>query len=379
MLNFKKYKNGIITIEVQSLMPEKFINLLWKNGVYIKNIKKINITTMSMDVNLKDYSAIEEISKKTGSKIKIIGRRGTAFFFLKMRRRAALIGGIGVFVLILYYLSNFIWSVDIVSDNNLPPYEIRQQLLELGVRPGINKKNINVYQLEEKLKSNDSIMWSKIRIEGSELKVSTIERTAPPNMAVENEPCNLVAKKDGQVVRVYTTAGTAAVKAGDIIKAGQILVKGEQGKEGSVYAVHAKGDVIAKTFYEEVKEVPIKGVKKNRTGNSAESLYIEIKGKRFYFKNSLNKFKNYDKIEGNKGIIKKETYYEVKEETFELDPKKAIDETANELFQKISVNLDKSVAIKDKKVEAQPVGDSYKVRLLVIAEEDIALPEKTGQ
>lgn len=379
MLNFDKYRNGIITIEVQSLMPEKFINLLWKNGVYIKNIKKINITTMTMEVNLKNYSLIEEISKKTGTKIKIIGRRGITFFFLKMRKRAALIGGIGIFILILYCLSNFIWSIDIVTDHNLTPYEIRQQLLELGIKPGINKKNINVYQLEEKLKNNDSIMWCRVRIEGSELKVSTIERTSPPNVVVENEPCNLVAKKDGQIVRVYTTAGTPVVKAGDIIKTGQILVKGEQGKEGSVYTVHAKGDVIAKTFYEEIKEVPVKGVKKVRTGNSAESLYIEIKGKRFYFKNDLNKFKIYDKIEGNKGIIKKETYYEVKEEKFDLDPKKVIDETADELFQKISVNLDKSVVIKDKKVDAQPVGDNYKIRLLVIAEENIALPEKTEQ
>ena len=69
-------------------------------------------------------------------------------------------------------------------------------------------------------------MWVKARIEGSKLKVSAVERQSPPSIISEDSPCNLVAKRDGEVIRVYTTAGTSVVKKGDMIRKGQILVKG---------------------------------------------------------------------------------------------------------------------------------------------------------
>jgi similar to stage IV sporulation protein len=377
MNKLNKYKRGIITIEIQSHMPEKFINLLWKNGVQIKNIRKESITTMLMDISLRDYSRVEEVAQKTKTKIKVAGRKGITFFLIKMRRRTALVGGAAVFVFMLYYLSGFIWKIDIQTENNLSPYEIRQQLTAFGIMPGVKKNKIDVYKLQENMiKSSQNIMYFKARIEGARLYVSAFETVNPPKVDQENNSSNLVAKKDGQIVRIFTSAGSAVVKAGDTVKTGQIVVKGEQGKEGSTYVVHAKGNVIAKTFYEEMRTVTVKGVKKERTGNSIENTYIKILGKKLYLKNSLNKFKSYDKIEENDNFIKKEIYYEVKETKYDLNPEEIAKTTSEELYEKILQSLDKSVIIKDKKVYAEPEGDNYKVRVLVVAEEDIAVTEK---
>lgn len=378
-LSFQKYKSGIITIEIQSLIPEKFVNLMWKNGVYIRNIKKKSITTMTMEISLKDYGKIEDIAKKTKTKIKIVERRGFAFFLIKVKRRVALVFGIILFISIIYYLSTFIWNIEISSDKYLSPYEIRQQLNSYGIKPGISKENINVYDIEEKLiKNNDSIMWVRARIEGANLKISAAERQSPPSIVLEDSPCNLVARRDGEVIRVYTTAGTSVVKKGDMIRKGQVLVKGEQGKEGSTYAVHAVGDVICRTFYEDVKEVKVNEVKKERTGNKESNIYVEIGGKKLYLKKSINKFNKYDKIEESKFFTRIETYYEVKETTIHNDPKKLVDDTTGELYLKICSNLDKSVKIIDKIVSYE-AGDIYKVRVLVVAEENVALKEPISE
>jgi similar to stage IV sporulation protein len=377
MNNLKKYKRGTITIEIQSHIPEKFINLLWKNGVQIKNIRKESITTMLMDISLRDYSSVEEVAQKTKTKIKVIGRKGFAFFLIKMRRRTALVGGVVVFVFILYYLSGFIWKIDIETENNLSPYEIRQQLTTFGIMPGVKKNKIDVYKLQENMiKSNENVMYFKARIEGARLYVSAVEKVTPPKVVQDNTPSNLVAKRDGQIVRVFTSAGSPAVKTGDTVKAGQVVVKGEQGKVGSTYVVHAKGNVIAKTFYEEIKTVTIKGVKKQRTGNEIENTYIKILGKKLYIKNSLNKFKSYDKIEENDNFFKKEIYYEIKETSYYLNIQEVVKTTSDELYEKILQSLDKSVTIKDKKVESQLEGDNCRVRVLIIAEEDIAVTEQ---
>ncbi len=377
MSKLNNYKRGIITIEIQAHIPEKFINLLWRNGVQIRNIRKESITTMLMDINIRDYHSVEEVAQKTRTKIKVVGRKGFSFFLIKMKKRVALVGGIVIFAFMLYYLSGYIWRIDIQTENNLSPYEIRQQLAAFGIMPGIKKNKIDVYKLQENMiKNSQNIMYFKARIEGSRLYVNAVETILPPKIDQENNPSNLVAKKDGQIVRIYTSAGSAAVKPGDMVKAGQVVVKGEQGKDGSTYAVHAKGSVFARTFYEEIKVVPVKGVKKERTGNSIENTYIEILGKKLYFKNSINKFRNYDKIVEKDKFIKKEIYYEIKESAYDLKPEEIVKTTSEELYKKILQSLDKSVEIKDKKIYSDPEGDNYKIRVLIIAEEDIAVTEK---
>lgn len=377
MNKFSKYKKGVMTIEIQSHIPEKFLNLLWKNDIQIKNIRKKSITTMIMDINLSDFNAIDDIGKRTKTKIKIIDRRGISFFFIRVRKRFALVFGVFLFAYIIYYLSTFIWRIDIETENKLSPYEIRQQLISYGITPGISKRKINVYQLQKKfIDSSDNIMYFKARIEGARLIINAIEKTPPPSVVSETEPCNLVAKKDGEIVRVYTASGTSAVKKGDIVKTGQVLVKGEQGKDEKAYVVHAKGTVIARTFYEEIKEVPIKGVKKEKTGSEITNMFIEFMGKKIYLKNSLNKFKTYDKIVENDGFIKKETYYETKETSYSLEEKEVVSSAGEEMFKSISEQLDKSIKIIKKDVYSETEGDKCKVRILVITEEDIAVPEK---
>lgn len=373
--NFQKYKSGIITIEARSLIPEKFINLLWQNGISARNVIKKDITTLNIDISLKDYIKLKDIAKRTKTKVKIVKRRGFAFFLIKIKRRIAFVIGIILFVGIIYYLSTFIWSIEINVDHNLTPYEIRQQLKSYGIRPGINKKNINVYEVEENLmRNNDNVMWVKARIDGAKLKISAMERQSPPNVVADDKPCNLVAKKDGEVIRVYTKAGTSVVKKGDMIRKGQIVVKGEQGNENSTYAVHAVGNVICRTFYEEIKDVKINNLKRERTGKKSQDIYIKFNGKKLYLKKSPNKFTKYDKIEDKRLCVNIENYYEVKETTVHKDPQKVINDTYDELYSKICANLDKSVKIVDK-IESYEQGDSYRIRVLVVAEENVALEQ----
>ncbi len=367
-------------MEIQSLMPEKFINLLWKNGVPVKNIKKINITTVVLEVRLSDYGEISKVAKRTDTRVKIIVRSGASFFLMKLRSRSALLLGVILFGSIIYYLSTFVWNIEINTENYISPYELRQQIKGFGIRPGLKKKNINVYDIENKItRSNDEIMWVKARIDGVKLKVDVIERQSPPIIISKQTPCNLIASKDGMVVRVYTTEGTAIVEAGKMMQKGDLLVKGEQGKEESVYPVHAKGEVIAKTFYEEIKEVPLNNISKVKTGNSISNLYIKFANKKIYLKNNIIPYSNYDKIENTSKFINKEIYYEIEEKNIPVDEEKIVEG----MYSNILKNLDKSVKIIDKIKEVKKEKDKYLIRVVVVAEENIAsegeiTPEKVS-
>ncbi len=368
-------------MEIQSLIPEKFINLLWKNDVVVKNIRKINITTVILEVKLSDYGEISKVAKRTGTRVKIIGRSGMSFFLIKLKSRSALLIGMILFGSIIYYLSTFVWNIEISTENYISPYELRNQIKGFGVIPGMRKKNVDVYEIESKiLRSNDEIMWVKARIDGVKLKVDVIERQSPPIIVSNKNPCNLIASKDGVVARVYTTDGTSIVKDGDSVQKGDILVNGEQGKEGSVYPVHAKGEVIARTFYEQIKEAPISKVTRVRTGNIFSNFYIKLGNKKVYLKNSLNPYKTYDKIENNNKFVCKETYYEVKVKNIPTD----VTKTQDEIYFNILRKLDKSVKIINKIESVKKENNKYSIRVLVLAEENIAqeaniVPEKNSE
>ena len=45
-----------------------------------------------------------------------------------------------IFLCIIYYLSTYIWSIEIDVQKNISPFEIRKQLNEIGIKPGIDKR-----------------------------------------------------------------------------------------------------------------------------------------------------------------------------------------------------------------------------------------------
>jgi len=65
---FNKIKSGLITIEVNALMPEKILNVLWDNEIYTCNIVKIDLATLRFTIYYKDYKETEILIKNTKEK-----------------------------------------------------------------------------------------------------------------------------------------------------------------------------------------------------------------------------------------------------------------------------------------------------------------------
>lgn len=366
-------KSGKITIEVSALLPEKILNALWNNEIYTCNIIKINLTTIRLTINYKDYREAEMLIKKHKGKVKIIKTKGIVVLLKKLKRRVSLVIGAGLFFVVLYVLSNYIWAIDIQTQRNLSPFEVRQQLTSIGVKPGISKSLINVYELEKKMEDlNDQIMWIRVRIEGSTLKLVIKEKVNPPS--TEKTLFNqVVAKMDGEVKRVYTDSGNAAVAPGDIVKKGDDLILAIQGREGFEKEVKPSGTVIANTFYEKFMEIQISGEKLERTGRKDSDVYLSFFGKKIYLKKAINGFSNYDKIEEKNGFFNKITYFEKKGKAVSLDKDSTVNESTQKLEDSLKKTLSNDAKIIDKKVTVEDLnGGKILVKVIFTVEQDIA-------
>lgn len=366
-------KNGTITIEIQGMHPESVVNAMWAQGIDIKNLKRINITTLNLDINIRSLSNVKEIGKIKKCKVKVLRASGILRILSKVKNSGLLISGIAIFIFLIYYLSLYIWNINIDETKVLSPYEIRQQLLTYGIKPGIKKSSVNIYDLEDELKKDDDrIMWARARIEGGTLRIKIEEKQNPPSIKAPENNGDVIAKCDGQIVRFYTTSGSAVISKGDIVKKGQVLIQGIQGKEGFTYETPAEGTVIAKTFYEDSKNVKIKGINNVRTGNQDKDIYLNILGKKLYLKKCDVKYSKYDKIEESGKIFNNTIYYEVKEEAFERNVDDVVADEVKKMEEELMKNLDKSSVISDRIIDEEINDTNVNIRTVFIVEQDIA-------
>ncbi|MDS0524051.1 sporulation protein YqfD [Clostridium sp. SHJSY1] len=368
-----KMRTGKITLDVSVPMPEKFLNLLWKENVNVSRAVRSDITTIRLEVNYEDYKEVERAVKKCKGKIKVVNRQGFIFIIYRMKKQISLIIGGAIFVCGLYLLSTQIWAIEISTKENIAPYEIRKQLTELGVKPGIGKSDINVYSLEKKLEDiNSDILWIRARIEGSTLKIVIEEKVTPPK--ITGAPIGeCVAAVDGEIKRIYVNSGTAKVNPGDIVKAGEVLISGVQGREGEEYAVPAKGTVIANTFYEKEMEIQVSGKKIEKTGKTDSDIYLNFWGKKIYLKKAINKFKYYDKIDTNKGFISKVLYYEREEKEVNKEKNEEVNKAASQLEKSLLKTLSNDAKISNKEINVQDIGEGkMRVKVMFLVEQNIA-------
>ena len=270
-------------------------------------------------------------------------------------------------------LNEFVWSIDIKTEKNISPFEIRNLLYKEGIKEGTFKRKINYEDLEEKLKEDHpKISWVSVRPYGSKLLIDIREKQLPPSLIKDDTKKDLIAKKDGIISRVYTANGTALVKAGDVVKCGDPLISYIEGDETHSYEVVPKGVVMAKTFYEDKIVVPYKEKNRDRTGKYISNKYIIIAGNKICVKKAENKFEKYDKIEENYGPFVIEKYYEVIENEIDLDKESVIKKAEGELLEKIKSNISVNSSIMDKKIDKEEKGDCCEIRMIIQCEEDIS-------
>lgn len=374
-MKFNFFETGTVKVEVIVFKREQLLNILWNNGIKIHNIKKIDVSTIIMEIDYKDYRSVKDVVKKLQGKITIVSTSGGIFVVSKIKKRIGIVIGLALFLGLLYYLSGFIWRIEIDTNRFLAPYEVRQQLKEIGIKPGISKDSLDVYSLEKNMENlNSDIMWVNARKEGSTLKIKIEEKINPPLKDELDKIETVTATMDGEIKKIFTTSGTAAVKPGDIVKKGDVLILPQEGKEGFQYEVPAKGKVVANTFYEKIIEVQVSGEKEERTGETDSEIYLEFNNKKIYLKKPIKAFKTYDKIEEVGKYIHKNIYFEKVSKDITEPKEEIINKAIDFLYTSTIKEVTKQAKLVDKVVTTEDLGEGkILLKVLFIIEQDIAL------
>jgi len=340
-----KNARGYLTVRIEGLNLEKFLNIAVAHSISFWDVKRLNMTILELKVSIRGYRSLKKVIKRTGSKLTITNKDGLPFFLLKLKRRKALGLGFVVFILLVFMLSSFIWSVNITGARTVSTEDIKKSLAELGVKPGALKLGIAVSEIEnDMLIKMGSISWIKVKLKGTRAEIEVKERIVPPRLVPEDKPCSIVAKRDGVITKIASQKGDTLVIQGEPVKKGQMLVTGviERLNVEPRY-VHSTADIKARTWYEGKAAVPLESTSKVRNGNKLIKIYIAIGSKIIHVKNTSIPYKSYDKIVKSTKLIETDR--------FELPIEIAIEDYFETTSKTITMTAEEAKLIAEETVE----------------------------
>ncbi|MBU5675674.1 sporulation protein YqfD [Alkaliphilus sp. MSJ-5] len=269
VLKLWNYMRGYVIVKVEGLALERFINMCIARGIYLWDIKRINYTTLEAKIGIQGFKELRKIVKRAGCRVSIHKKNGYPFWVHKLKKRKMLLVGAFFCFLILVFSSTFIFSIEIIGNEELEKSEIISSLNELGLKPGTNKYLVNLKEIEtELLLDVDQIAWVGIEVRGIRAKVEIVEKRLAPDKIDKNTPCNVIAKKNGVIEKVIARNGDAVVEEGDIVTKGDLLINGVVQRENmdEPMFVHSYGEIYAKTYYETTESKNLIEIKKDKTG-----------------------------------------------------------------------------------------------------------------
>lgn len=291
----------------------RFVNLCRNNGIELRHlIRKEN--AIQMEIDAKSFKKLRPLVRKTHVKIHILDWQGPAFFFYRHKKRWWFLFGAAVCTGVIYVMSLFIWQIDIDGNSKYTDALILQALSQMNVRTGCRKSEIDLQGIEEELRiMYNEITWVSASIAGTKLQIELREgdlkisgssgggqtgnvkrvenrENNPKTQNGESEtdlPANLVADEDAIITNLVVRRGTVAVRYGDEVKKGDVLIEGkvyiynEDETLKKVDYLTAEGDVFGK--YQELyeKHYQRKHEVRSYTGKNYRELGVAIVGKSF--------------------------------------------------------------------------------------------------
>lgn len=226
---------GYLIICVTGREPRRFLTLLAGRGMLLSGTAPTAELPLSGEfdgflarVRLSDYKRVGGYARKCGVIPLVYRRVGLPFWLERARRYRSRTIGILLFIVLLYVLQMFLWSIRIQGNFVHSEEQLLDFLREQGIAAGIRMDSISCEELETMIRTQyPDIIWVSCEKAGTRLNIHVKEAYHYASAeAPELTSGDLVATESGVVRKLLVRTGTPMVKVGDTVQEGDILISG---------------------------------------------------------------------------------------------------------------------------------------------------------
>jgi len=298
MLSVVNFLRGYLEVEILGPYPERFINICSQNGISFWNLNREDRNRLTARVRVMEIARLRELAHNALCEVRVLSRKGAPFFVWRFRKRYLFIAGFIFFATVIYFSSLRIWDISVHGNQKISEERILRNLREIGVGIGTPSSRIDPEFIENiMLLRIPELRWLTVNVKGSKAMVEVRERDEPPRIIDDRIPCNVVARKGGIIQKLVVLEGSAQVEVGDTVTEGQLLASGVVDTVVGMRLVHARAEVLARTWYTLAAKIPAKINIKEFTGEKIQKSAVVFAGQRLnlYFNSSIP-YERCDKI-----------------------------------------------------------------------------------
>lgn len=373
----KKEIKNFCQFEIKSLNQENLFNELSKK-VKIYDLDRKEKDHSFFKVKLIEMKRVEKELKEKNINIISIKKSGIFNSLITKIMSYGLIVGLLFGFIFFMIQAQFIRKIEVWGNDRISDYDITE-VVKKNIYSGY-KKNIDTKKIENAVYNKfQSLSFVSISIYGQTLIVNVKEEIIPDEMKGNFDP--IIATYDGIITNVELIQGTLCVKEGEIIQAGQTLVKpyilNSNGEEMPVkplakieFDVWINGEAIHNSFKQEIF----------KTGNTLTQNEIYVGNLKVYEKKLTNNFKDYVVEEANENLtknnilpffLKTTTYYELSTKTTQEKFEDVKDEIILKAKENALQKIEEYDIIKEENVTIKQAGNLSFVSYVVTVSKTI--------
>lgn len=230
MRRFWQWLCGYVCVCLNGRQLNRFMNLCSRNGIHLWHIYYDLEHRIRVNLFLRDFYHLKPFLKKTKTRLRIMKRHGFPFWCHRHPRLKWFFVVCICFICILSYSFTFIWNINIHGNTKISTQEILNCLEAQQITVGQKSNSIDCSQVEYYIRSEfQNIGWVSVYVDHTNLNIE-IKESLYDEYEISNtseEQYDLIANKDAVIWSIVTRTGKAAVKEGQRVKTGDVLVIGQ--------------------------------------------------------------------------------------------------------------------------------------------------------
>ena len=272
MIGLTRWLTGWVEFSIQGKkkgQAERFLTLSARSGFCVWGMEPEG-EGFRCRVRAVEYPELRSGARRCRVRLRVLRRRGLPFWQQKLCRRKGLALGGAVFCLLLWFLSGRFWIITVSGNEELPQSLLLSAAQEEGLFSGVARDSIDEKVLAAALMERfPEIGWVSVNTRNCQAEICLEEGIPKPEDQSGETPANILAAADGQILSIDAFDGVAMVKAGDTVVEGQVLISGiREDQLGVNHAIHARGQVEARTRRSFTAEIPLEYTETVETGET---------------------------------------------------------------------------------------------------------------
>lgn len=362
---------GSVRAKVEGIHAEELINQAALAGIRVWDIERVERAVV-FSTDEKGLKQLRRLEREKGLVLKIIRERVLMVWLRRVRRRKFWLAGFFCFCFALYYLSGFIWAIEVQGTEKIDREELLDYVSDYGLHRWGKVRRLELNAIEQNLYLKfPDIAWVAIERSGTKVSIRLAEKQSNPMQ--RGAVIDIVAAYDGIIFEMMVLKGIAQVKPGMTVAKGDVLIAGYRDGE---QVVNAAGAVKGKVFVEAYGEAAVEETAQRYTGDQRQVDILELWGKKIPL-SRRPKYQHYEAEESSTAIfrnlivLRRLTYSEVSLETNHFSPEEAEELARYRALVAAHAQLDPDAVIIKKEVENLSQHSPFICRVFITAETDI--------